>query len=388
MPVHQFDAWGTERVLFGPNAFDSLGSEIARLGGERVFVIASATLERRAGLVAGLQRLLGARLAGTQIGMPQHMPRPEVVKVAQAANARGADLLLAVGGGSVVDAAKLVQLCLSADVKDERELDRFVTSVDASGRAVQPVVPAQRVRTVCIPTTLSGAEFTGRAGAVDPARRVKQIFVHRDLAPRTVLLDPLLTVHTPPEIWFASGMRAVDHAVESICSPQCNPYAEGLARTGLQLLSSGLRRAARDWSDTAARHDCQLGAWSAIGALQAGATMGASHGIGHALGAEGVLHGHTSCVMLAPVLRFNRPANEARQRVVAATLGDPDADPADLVDDMVRSLGLPRRLRDVGLARERLAHVAGAAMQDRWIHTNPRRIHGAADVLALLEDCW
>lgn len=388
MPIHRHAAWGTERVIHGEGAFEDLGREVAALGGCKVFVVASASLARQTDLRVRLERLLGSRIGGWQLGMPQHMPRAAIIEAAAAARQAGTDLLVCVGGGSIIDSAKLVQLCLSENITAAHQFDPFASGVAADGSVVLPAIGPQAVRTVCVPTTLSGAEFTGRAGCVDPDQGLKQIFVHRDLAPQVVILDPLLTRATPRALWLSSGMRAVDHAVEGLCSPAANAYADGLAVNGLRLLGEGLRRCATDDADVAARLQCQLGAWSAIGVLQAGATMGASHGIGHALGAFGVQHGHTSCVMLAPVLRFNRPVNEERQRMVAALLGAAESAADEAVEALVRSLGLPGRLRDTGLDRSRLPAVAQGAMKDRWIHTNPRRIEGVQDVLQILESAW
>lgn len=388
LTTRSFNAWGTDRVLFGRGAFDSLGQQVSALGATHVFVIVSATLAAKTGIRSHVERMLGDHVAGWQVGMPRHMPRPAVVEAAHAARAAGADLLLAIGGGSIVDSAKMIQLCLSEDITGPTQLDGFVTAVRADGNTWQPAIHPQAVRTVCVPTTLSGAEFTGRAGSVDPDRSLKQIFIHKDFAPQVVILDPALTMHTPQALWLSSGMRAVDHAVESLCSPDINAYGEGLARNGLRLLSKGLRRCSKDAADLDARIDCQLGAWSAIGALQAGATMGASHGIGHALGAFGVAHGHTSCVMLAPVLRYNLAVNPQRQRIVAELLDGTPGDAAGAVESLVRDLGLPTRLRDVGIRRDQLAAVAEGAMKDRWLHTNPRRIRDAQDVLKILESAW
>lgn len=388
MTTHSFNAWGTDRVVFGAGAFERLADEVTALRGRRVFVLVSSTLAARTSVRGDLERMLGERIAGWQVGMPQHMPRPAIVVAAAAARVAAVDLLLCVGGGSIVDSAKLIQLCLSEDITQASQLDRYVSMVQPDGGTTQPPIRPQAVRTVCVPTTLAGAEFTGRAGSVDPDRSLKQIFIHKDFAPQVVLLDPVVTTHTPQALWLSSGIRAVDHAVESLCSPDTNPYAEGLAMNGLRLLAAGLRHSCQDEADLQVRLTCQLGAWSAIGALQAGATMGASHGIGHALGAFGVAHGHTSCAMLAPVLRYNHSVNSKRQRIVAGLLGAAGDDAAGAVEALLRDLGLPTRLREVGIAREQLASVAAAAMTDRWVHTNPRKIHGAQDVLEILQDAW
>jgi maleylacetate reductase len=383
-----FNSWGTERVVFGSDAFNNVAQLSDEFGARRVFVILSETLSNNSTVKADLERHFKNKIVGWQIGMPQHMPRPAVLKVAETVQLLKADQLLCIGGGSIIDSAKMIQLCLSQNIQNTVEFEQYASSVDMNGTSFQPSIADQTIRTICVPTTLSGAEFTGRAGSVDPLTGHKQIYIHKNFAPQVVVLDPNMTLNTPLDLWFSSGIRAIDHAVESLCSPDCNPYAEGLAANGLKLLSKGLSDVKQDNENITARLNCQLGSWSAIGALQAGATMGASHGIGHALGGLGVPHGYTSCVMLAHVLRYNYSTNLHKQKLIAQLMNDPHQDAADAVSNLVKSLGLPTRLRDVGIKRNDLKLVAENAMKDKWIHTNPKKISSASDVMTILESAW
>jgi maleylacetate reductase len=122
---------------------------------------------------------------------------------------------------------------------------------------------------------------------------------------------------------------------------------------------------------------------------QTGVPKGASHGIGHVLGGTAhVPHGYTSCVMLPHVLRFNHPVNVDRQQRVSDALGDNAKPAADLVAELIADLGLPSRLRDVGVKEEQLDRIAELSMHDRWIHTNPRKIDGPAVVRGILDAAW
>ena len=139
----------------------------------------------------------------------------------------------------------------------------------------------------------------------------------------------------------------------------------------------------------AARLDCQLGSWMSVIGSSAGVEKGASHGIGHVLGGTaGVPHGYTSCVMLPHVMRFNLPVNAARQAMVSEALGRPGLPAADVLAELIRDLGLPRTLRDVGVKPELLSRIAEESMHDRWIHTNPRKIEGPQVVRQLLDAAW
>jgi maleylacetate reductase len=198
-----------------------------------------------------------------------------------------------------------------------------------------------------------------------------------------------VTVHTPEWLFLSTGIRAVDHAVEDICSINPQPLSDGTSIHALRLLSRGLRAVKADPSDLQARLDCQLGCWMSIMGSQNGVQKGASHGIGHVLGGTaGVPHGYTSCVMLPPVLRFNASVNAERQAWVSEALGRPGKPAGDAVAELVADLGLPGTLRAVGVKQEQLDRIAEESMHDRWVHTNPRKIAGPPDVRVLLEAAW
>ena len=367
-------------IVFGRPWTDVLSEVVARLNARRIFVLASTSLAARAALGDRLAPRLGASLAALHVGIRAHTPRDDVVSAAAAARAAHADLIVTIGGSSVTDAGKMLQLCLAADIHAAAALDPWRA-------ALRPLLPALAVRMVSIPTTLSGAEFTALAGCTDLERRVKEAFAHPEMIPHTVILDPKITLHTPMPLWLSSGLRAVDHAVETLCAVQTQPLFEAAASRALGLLARSLPLTKRDPSDLSARLESQLGVWLSLIGPQAGAPMGASHGIGHG-GTAGVPHGLTSCIMLPHVLRWNKVVNAERQRSVAAAFGAPDADAGDLVADLVRRLELPSRLQAVGVDRAALPRIAEVSMHDRHIPTNPRRIEGLQDIMTLLEAAW
>jgi maleylacetate reductase len=311
------------------------------------------------------------------------------VDAANAARGAGADLLVTLGGGSVTDAAKMVGLCLGNRVTEPAQLDRYRAVIAADGTARRPKVQPPSVRSIAIPTTLSAGEFTASAGCTDTARHVKESYGHPVMTPRTVILDPEASVHTPEWLFLSTGIRAVDHAVEDICSVNGQPLSEGAAYHALRLLGRGLRAVRADPSDMAARLDCQIGAWMSMVGSQSGVSKGASHGIGHVLGGTaGVPHGYTSCIMLPHVLRFNDSVNHEKQMRVSEALGQAGEPAADAVAGLIAGLGLPTRLRDVGVKPEQLDLIAENSMHDRWIHTNPRKIEGPAVIRTLLDAAW
>jgi maleylacetate reductase len=375
-----------ERVLSGQPMAEALPREVERLGAERVFLLVSRTLNHETDAVAQVREALGRRLAGQYEGMPPHTPRDAVIAATAGAREADADLLVSIGGGSLTDAAKMVQLCLAHDVRDVAGLDPYRIVVHADGRQERPALKAPRVRMVSVPTTLSAGDFNALAGCTDTRHHVKQSFMHPLLVPRVVILDPAISVHTPEWVWLSTGMRSVDHAVETLCSPDCNPYTEGAARQALRLLGEGLRRSKAQPGDLEGRQLCQLGMWLSMSGRESNVPMGASHAIGHVLGGTcDVPHGYTTCVMLPNVLRYNVGVNGSRQAIVAEALGRPGEEAAEVVGALISALGLPRTLRDVGVGPERFREIAEHSMHDRWIHTNPRPITGPEDVLAILQ---
>ena len=378
-----------ERVVYGVPFATALRQEVDNAGSHAVYVLASGTLARQTDVLDQMRDALGNRLAGVCAKIGSHTPRIDVVAAANEARALGADAMLTVGGGSVTDAAKMVGLCLGNDVSDPAQLDNFRAHTGADGRTERPPTKPPPVRSIAVPTTLSAGEFTYFAGCTDTARQLKESYGHKLMMPRVVILDPAATVHTPEWLFLSTGIRAVDHAVEDLCSINPQPVSDGASQHALRLLSRGLRAVKQDPANLEARLDCQLGAWMSIMGSQNDVAKGASHGIGHVLGGTaGVPHGYTSCVMLPPVLRFNLAETAERQRWVSEAMGRPGMAAADAVAELVADLGLPGTLRAVDVRADQLDIIAAASMHDRWVHTNPRKIAGPAVVRQILEMAW
>ncbi len=369
-----------EEVVFGHPAAGAIVAQMDRLGTRRAFLMVSGTLNRQTDEIEKIRRALGSRCAGVFDAMPAHTPREAVIAAAKAAREADADLIVTVGGGSITDGAKAVQLCLANDITDIPEIDRIRVH-----KGVAPEMQPPTVRQISVPTTIAGGEFSAIAGVTDRKTNVKQMLRHPLAVPRATILDPAITVHTPEWLFLSTGIRAVDHCVEAICSRETHPYADAQSVKGLAMLADALPRVKANPSDLDARMDAQLGTWLSMGALSAGVPMGASHGIGYVLGAAfNVPHGYTSCVMLPAVMRWNARDTAERQMIVAAAMGYPGHDAADVLDAFIRSLGMPRSLADVRVSPEHFDAIAEQAMRTNWIPRNPRKIESAADVRDIL----
>jgi maleylacetate reductase len=369
-----------EEVVFGRPAAQAVVEQMDRLQASRAFLMVSGTLNRETDEIEKIRSSLGSRCAATFDAMPPHTPREAVIAAAEQARAANADLIVTVGGGSITDGAKAVQICLANDVRTVDDIDRV-----RANRGAVPPMAAPTVRQISVPTTIAGGEFSALAGVTNQRAKVKEMLRHDLVMPRAVILDPAVTLHTPEWLWLSTGIRAVDHCVEGLCSREAHPYADAQALKGLSMLTQALPRVKADPNDLDARMDCQIGTWLSMGPLSSGVPMGASHGIGYVLGAVfGVPHGYTSCVMLPSVMRWNKSDNAERQALVSTAMGKPGEDAGDVLDQFIRDLGLPRSLQDVRIGPEQFDRIAQQAMATPWIPRNPRKIDGPAQVREIL----
>ena len=376
------------RVIFGHPAAQTIVQEADRLEARRVFVLASRTINSKTEEVEKVRKALGDRFAGVCDDMPAHSPRDAVVSCASAARDAGCDLLITIGGGSVTDGGKVVTICLEHDLKDVGDLEPF-RSVVENGKRIIPEFRAPKVRQIAVPTTLSAGEFNARGGVTDTRTRLKQSFMHPGIVPESVIFDPAVTVHTPEWLWLSSGIRAVDHAVETLLSIDANDYTDGTSLQALRLLAKALPAVKARSEDLDARLRCMMAAWMSMVGIVSGTRLGASHAIGHILGGSAnVPHGYTSCVMLPYVLDYNRTANGERQKEVTTAMGRPGEAAADVLDHFIAELGMPRRLRDVNVPEDDLPRLAKNCMLDDWTYSNPRKITTPDQVMEILRAAY
>jgi maleylacetate reductase len=376
-----------DAVVFGKPAAEAVVEEARRLSATRVFLMVSSSLNRNTDEIARVKTALGNRCAAVWDGMPPHTPRSAVLRATEQARAVEADLIVTIGGGSITDGAKAVQMCLANDIRTADAMDALRPVKGADGTISLPAtMKAPTVRQISVPTTISGGEFSAISGVTDERTKVKELLRHPSIMPATVILDPAVTRHTPEWLWLSTGVRAVDHCVEGICSGEAHAFGDAQALKGLSLLASGLPRVKNNPADLDARLDCQLGTWLSMGPLSSGVPMGASHGIGYVLGAVfDVPHGHTSCIILPAVMRWNEPVNADRQALISIAMGRPSDAAAAVLDAFIGGLGMPRSLAAVNIGREHFPRIAEQAMATPWVPRNPRPIKQPAEVREILE---
>jgi len=348
-PYHSWTFSTPERVLSGPGAMLALPELVTELGARRAFLLSTRSLAPH---LRPVEEALGTAHAGTFVGIRQHTPAGNVEEAVE--HARGCDLLVAFGGGSVIDAAKAV--------------------AHAIGKPPQ----------IALPTTLSSGEFTPFAGVTDEKTRRKGGVYDPGIMPRIVIHDPVLARHTPEGLWLSTGLRAIDHALETLWATNPHAYSDTLAAEALRILWNQLP-ASRDPENDSVRGDCLTASWLSVsGILNVGTRL--SHPIGHQIGAFwDVPHGVTSCIALPGVMRHLAPVTEDAQRRIASIFGvATPSEAADALEKFIAGLGVPTRLRETSAVRGEIPVVAGAVRDEL---AGMGADHGDA-VEELLEQMW
>jgi 4-hydroxybutyrate dehydrogenase len=372
-------SWPT-RIVLGPGALARLPAEVSRLGVRRPLVVTDRGVVN-VGLAARVYALLeDAGLHAARFEDVNANPTDRDAEAGLAAfRTDGCDGFVAIGGGSAIDAAKLVQVL----TKHPPPLSRYD---DAAGgdRLIRDDMPPL----VAIPTTAGTGSEVGRSGvATLPDTGRKTVIFSPYLLPKAAICDPELTVGLPPHLTAATGMDAFTHGLEAYVAAGFHPLADAVAIDAVRRVARSLPVAFRAPGDLSARTDMMIAAMQGAMAFQKG--LGACHALAHALTPiSGLHHGLANAIVLPTVMAFNLDAARARLARVAIAMGeDVRGDEAALARAAVarvralgEELGLPPRLRDAGVREEDLPRIAEKAFEDASHRTNPRPC-SAADLL-------
>jgi alcohol dehydrogenase class IV len=241
-------------------------------------------------------------------------------------------------------------------------------------------------------------------GATNDETKHKQLFVDpSNTGPKVIIMDPELTLTTPERVWLSTGLRAVDHCVETMCSSKPKPEGSVYSTKGIRLLIPSLLKTKKNPGDLEARLKAQLGSAESMKAsIIEGVPVGGSHGIGHQLGPYGVPHAETTCVCLPAVQKFNAKVNSDQQKEVLDVLwsepavaevlrkrdlAEGKADLGDALDAIIRELGFPRSLKAYGVGRDSLDAIAESSLGDVCSKWNAIPLLEKGQVMEILEMC-
>jgi alcohol dehydrogenase len=335
----------TERVETGVGKVAALPKLLKRCGATRIVLATSNSVRTK---TPNVDRVL-ATLTDLEVHVfadcRQHSPESDIVALARIVDDFRADAVVSIGGSSIFDTVKIA------------------CSRSANAEGVSPIPQ------IAIPTTLSAGEFTFGAGYTEEETRTKKLVLDQRAAPRYVILDPLVTLDTPMELWLSSGIKALDHALEAVWAIKPHPFADALALEAIRLFFTHLPRC-RDQTDVEARAACQFAAWLAITAA-GGAGMRLSHFLGHQIGARlHIPHGITSCILLPSVMRHLRPQTLDAQCRIAQAMGVDDegidaeelaSRAADRLEAFIGELGLPNTVGQAGADSEDIEAITSAS---------------------------
>jgi alcohol dehydrogenase class IV len=362
------------RLGFGPGCALDCAAELTARGAKRVLVVLSASARKAAAPVLDALRAQSFDLILRE-GVP---PEPTVsdlekLQSSLAASRESFDAVLGIGGGSVLDIAKL----LAALHGQPGSVSTYFGL---------HLLPQRRIPLICLPTTSgAGSEVSPNAILYDESAKLKKAVISQWLVPDAAFVDPQLTVTLPPATTAATGIDALSHCLEAYANRAAHPTVDLYALEGIRLLATSLERAVRNGADLAARSDCALG--SLYGGLCLGpVNTAAVHALSYPLGSEFRLaHGLANALLLPHVVRFNLPAAPARYAAIARALGV--SAPAGTSDERVAALGveklfslnaacgLPSKLSAVGVPSDAIPRMAVDALKiTRLLKNNPREV--------------
>jgi alcohol dehydrogenase class IV len=379
---------------------------------ERVYLVASTTLARETAFVSNLEKALGTRLVRTWRGIRPHSPWDDLVPIINDMRELKPDLLVTLGGGSLADGAKVIVYGLANGVTKVTDLGVLLASStedletggaaqhvrNRTGHGNDPTVPM-----MFIPTTLSAGEYSSLAGSTNPQTKHKPVMKHDKTYASLVVLDPQLTTTTPEWVWISTGVRAIDHCVEALCTKEVPEEIQKAGDSSLPILCASLLRTKTDPSLLEPRLEAMIAASKITVKLMYVPRIfsGCSHGIGHQLGPLGVGHGHTSCVLLPAVLRYNLSETgqqakqdhvkkliwsreEVRHVLEEAGLKFDESDASASLRALFNALGMPATLADVGVGAEQFEALAINSLDDFCTAANPVPIKDKSQILEIL----
>lgn len=349
-----------ERIHYGKNVVSKeLIRELTRIEGTKVLIVTTKSL-----LTSNAYKRMIESLHANQFSIyitivKQHVPGDILMDDVKQIVHFDPNVIISCGGGSPIDAAKILSFVLAEGIQSEDQLYAYSENSKEKKLSIQRYLPH-----IAIPTTLSASEFTSIAGVTNQNNHLKYKFSHLNLTPKQVFLDPIFTEETPDWLWLSTGIRAVDHAVETLYSPTPNPVNTGLALQALKKLHDNLPLSMKNPENPHYRLECQIGAWLSLFSVP-NIKLGLSHSIGHQLGATfNIPHGMTSAIMLPHVMEFLVTRTYDQQAQIPEALGlsrgniKEDAELAsELIGNLIKELQIPHRLRDFDVSKDRIPEV-------------------------------
>ena len=379
-----------QEVICASDAIRGLPGVLDRLGATRAMVTCGPSILVKSDVIQRVQAALGDRFVGLFSGVAPHSPVHTLDEAMLLASDVKPDILVSVGGGSTHDTTKGIATLLG---EGGRIHDHQVI-FEPPDNITLPKLSTNRVPIVTVPTTMGGAELSRGAGFADKDLGRKVVVADPSTIPRSVVIDGQALATTPMNILLSTAMGQMRIAVETVYSTRHNPISDSMALHAISMLVEYLPQCPSLYLDCLlnTKTAASLASLSGVGGL--GLNTATAHHVG---GLFDVPHGDANAIMLPHTMRFNAEASADRQALIAKAMGvdttgmsDLDAAmaAADAVEDLRVSLGLPGRLRDVGVPEEGLELIAAATLHDRALATNPTPVSDAGPIMSILRSSW
>ncbi len=359
-----------QKIVFGTGCIKNFEEDYLKLGYKRLFVLtAPPIIPLIESTIDALTKAgVSIEVFSNILAEPSLGDFNEILKVAREF---GADSVVGIGGGSVLDVAKLVAAFVGSDQKAE---DCFGTGF----------INKKGLWLACLPTTAgTGSEVSPNAILLDERDKLKKGIVSPYLLADVAYVDPALTMTVPSKVTADTGMDALTHCIEAYTNKFAHPAVDIYAIQGIRLIAANLLRAVKDGNDVEAREALALG--SLYGGLVLGpVNTAAVHALSYPLGGEfHIPHGLSNAILLPSVMKFNRPANLKKYAEVAVACGAPvgndDDETAqngvDFICELSKAVGIPQKLTDLNIPQSAVDGMAKAAMEvQRLLKNNPREV--------------
>lgn len=378
------------RLYSGPESLQSLGKELDRLGRQRAVIFCGPSLAQAGAPLEAVRLALGPRCAGAFTAVRAHSPVPVVAAGAAALREMGADAVVAVGGGSAIVTARAASILL-AEGGTARALS---TSRDANGRMHSPRLLAEKLPQLVVPTTPTTAMVKAGSAVFDPDSGDRLAMFDPKTRAHAIFIHPLLTASAPARLIASASLDGLTAMVEGLTSPTSTPLADALLIHALRLLARHPPHLAANQDAPARAALMHAAILSGLGTDHTGA--GIATVLGHAIGAgHAVDNGIVKAIVLPHALRFNGTAaglEKLADALRAAAPHMPGNPPVEhligTLQQLIDPLGLPRRLRDLGLPEAALPAIAARGMNDWFLRGNPRPVRQASDLEHVLRAAW
>ena len=378
-----------QEVVCAEDAISNLPPVLDRLGGTRAMVVCGPSILEKSDVVRRVQDALGDRCVGLFSGVAPHSPVHTLDEAIRLASEIKPDALVSVGGGSTHDTAKGIATLLGegGTIHDHQVI------FEPPDKVVLPQLSGDRVPIIAVSTTMGAAELSRGAGFADKDLGRKVSVADPATIPRSIIIDGKALATTPMNILLSTAIGQLRVAIESVYSVKHNPICDSLCLHAISMIAKNLPECPK------LEMECLLNtktaaAMASLGSVGGGINTATAHHVG---GIFDVPHGDANAIMLPHSMRFNAEASADRQALIAQAMGidtsamsDYDAAlaAADAVEDLRDSLGLPNRLRDVGVPEEGLELIASATLQDRSLATNPTPVTDAGPIMSVLRSSW